>query len=144
MPYVFRNPIHQSRLSVEKACVFTPSGHLLWRSPAWLGRSDPCAEARVLGEGWQEFIPSFDLKRVLRWLRSASVRESITFRALSPSSGAAVEVCWVKVAYGAEWIVFGDVLRSQVELPAPPCLVELSPPPLIHRRFQSSGPAVSE
>lgn len=104
-------------LSVELCCLFSRSGLLLWRSPAWVRKG--CGlknDTEVLARGWQEFVHPADLPRVLAWLASDKPGPC-KWRAFALTMQSWVECCHNKLPYGRDWLLVGDY----VALPAAPC-----------------------
>jgi hypothetical protein len=122
-------PHDRKKLESSKCCIFDPNGRLLWRSPAWIGQHDPRAERRLLGHEWTEFIIVEDIAKVLHFLRSGRARR-VTFCCVDPQTATPRRIVWVKVAYGTNWLIYGDVVKCgprchcrHLQLPAPPCIV---------------------
>lgn len=103
-------------LENKPSCIFSRSGHLIWRSPAWNpdGREFTQAENdRVNGIGWHEFIEPSDLDRLLNWLASPDSGTSIVFSCMHSSLGLWHRVLWRKAPLDqAHWLVISATVTD--------------------------------
>jgi hypothetical protein len=124
------------RLATERACLFLPTGELLWRSPAWLANPKrPGAATEVNQTRWQEFIALPDLPVLLDFL-AAGGEGVVEFCSMVPATGKPVRVAWWKTPWQGKVLVLGDVIPCECavpyetigdcmadRLPAPSCFV---------------------
>ena len=89
-------------LSEIRCGVFTPTGRLLWLSPAWRGNQS------LYGLGYLEMVFTSDAKGLMRWLLDP-LESAHSFRAFVPARGSSHAMHGRKIRLGDNWLVVGAV-----------------------------------
>lgn len=90
-----------------KVSVFTLSGGLVWRSPAWGCGSSSVSMQEIGSYRWHEFVYHEDLPELLAWFHDAA-ESTYSFRCYNPGRGC-WQRCWLhKLRCEAGWLCVGD------------------------------------
>lgn len=109
----------KAELKSKTACLFTRTGYLLWRSPAWNPdhrEFTPEENYCVNGTGWHEFIRHTELAPLIDWLGSSDHDSCIVFHCMHSSTGTYHRLLWRKAPLDtAHWIVLSADITELIE-----------------------------